>query len=53
MSFDEAVEGTKHYLLESMRLRLQSDVPIAFCLSGGVDSSSLASISKFCLIMML
>ena len=48
MSFDEAVEGSKHYLLESMRLRLQSDVPIAFCLSGGVDSSSLASISKFC-----
>jgi len=46
MSMDEAVEGTKHHLLESVKLRLRADVPLAFCLSGGVDSASLASIAK-------
>ncbi len=46
MSLNEAIEGTKHYLLESVKLRLRSDVPLAFCLSGGIDSASLASIAK-------
>ena len=46
MTSQDAVEGTKHYLKESMRLRLRSDVPIAFCLSGGIDSTLLASIAK-------
>lgn len=45
MKLDEAVEGVKHHLMESMRIRLRSDVPLAFCLSGGVDSASLASIA--------
>lgn len=45
MSLDDAIEGTRHHLLESMRIRLRSDVPLAFCLSGGVDSASLASIA--------
>ncbi|WP_416897448.1 MAG: asparagine synthase (glutamine-hydrolyzing) [Minwuia sp.] len=43
MSFGEAVDGIWHHLSESMRLRLRADVPIAFCLSGGVDSAALAS----------
>jgi len=43
---EEAVEGSRHYLLESVKLRLRADVPLAFCLSGGVDSASLASIAK-------
>ena len=46
MSYRDALEGTKHHLFESVRLRLRSDVPLAFCLSGGVDSSSLVSIAK-------
>ena len=46
MTLDDAVEESKYHLLESVKLRLRSDVPLAFCLSGGVDSASLASIAK-------
>jgi asparagine synthase (glutamine-hydrolysing) len=45
MTFEDAVEGTRVLLRESLRLRLRSDVPLAFCLSGGVDSASLVSIA--------
>ncbi len=45
MSKEEAIEGTRHHLIESLRIRLRSDVPLAFCLSGGVDSASLVSIA--------
>ena len=31
-------------MIESLKLRIRADVPIAVCLSGGVDSSALASI---------
>lgn len=43
MTLDEAVEGFRHYFTESIRLRLRADVPLAFCLSGGVDSSAIVS----------
>jgi asparagine synthase (glutamine-hydrolysing) len=46
MSFAEAVEGTRERLINSVKMRLRSDVPIAFCMSGGVDSNSLISIAK-------
>ena len=46
MTMDEAIEGSRYHLLESLKLRLRADVPLAFCLSGGVDSASLASIAK-------
>ena len=45
ISINEAVENTKKLLINSVRLRMRSDVPLAFCLSGGVDSSGLASIA--------
>ncbi len=45
MSEAYAVEGVRHQLIESVRLRMRSDVPLAFCLSGGVDSASLVSIA--------
>ena len=40
----ENYEKIKDLLTESMKLRLRSDVPLAFCLSGGVDSASLVSL---------
>jgi asparagine synthase (glutamine-hydrolysing) len=45
MTMAEAVEGFRTRLHDSMRIRLRADVPLAFCLSGGVDSSALASIA--------
>ncbi|MEO8551320.1 MAG: asparagine synthase (glutamine-hydrolyzing), partial [Kofleriaceae bacterium] len=46
MSREEAVAGTRERLIRSVELRLRADVPIAFCMSGGVDSNSLISIAK-------
>ena len=46
MKSEEAAEGINHYLIKSLNLRMRSDVPIAFCLSGGIDSSLLASHAK-------
>ena len=37
------MEETKKLLFNAINLRLRSDVPISFCLSGGVDSTILAS----------
>jgi len=39
ITFEEAVEETERLLLESVRLRLVSDVPIGVLLSGGIDSA--------------
>ena len=46
LSYEDVLEGTREALIRSVRLRLQSDVPLAFCMSGGVDSNSLVSIAK-------
>ncbi len=46
MNINDAVNGVKKKLTKSLELRMRSDVPIAFCLSGGVDSSLLASHAK-------
>jgi asparagine synthase (glutamine-hydrolysing) len=39
IAFEEAVEETERLLVESVRLRLVSDVPIGVLLSGGIDST--------------
>jgi len=45
MSAAEALEGARQRLFDSVRVRLRADVPLAFCLSGGVDSATLAAIA--------
>jgi asparagine synthase (glutamine-hydrolysing) len=45
MSFEEALDGVRERLFESVRLRLRADVPLAFCLSGGIDSTLLVAIA--------
>jgi asparagine synthase (glutamine-hydrolysing) len=46
MTYREAVEGAKERLIRSVELRLRADVPLAFCMSGGIDSNSLIGIAK-------
>ncbi|MBM3968025.1 MAG: asparagine synthase (glutamine-hydrolyzing), partial [Planctomycetes bacterium] len=46
MSFEDAVYGAREHLIRSVELRLRADVPLAFCMSGGVDSVALISIAK-------
>ena len=43
-SFDEAVKKTRALFLDSLKLRMRSDVRVGSCLSGGVDSSAIVSV---------
>ncbi|MCG9884936.1 MAG: asparagine synthase (glutamine-hydrolyzing) [Cyanobacteria bacterium] len=45
MSYADAVAKTKELLIEAVRIRMRSDVPMAFCMSGGIDSNSLIAIA--------
>ena len=45
INISEAIQTSKELLVESVKKRLRADVPIAFCLSGGIDSGSLSSIA--------
>jgi asparagine synthase (glutamine-hydrolysing) len=46
MSHEEAVGQVREALLDAVRIRLRADVPLAFCMSGGVDSNSLIAIAR-------
>lgn len=44
-SFEDAVSETRLLLERAVETRMRADVPLAFCLSGGVDSATLAAIA--------
>jgi asparagine synthase (glutamine-hydrolysing) len=46
LSYEDSVALVREALVRSVKLRLRADVPLAFCLSGGVDSNALIAIAK-------
>src|SRR3990167_5329535 len=46
LQFQDATSIARELLINSVKSRLRADIPIAFCMSGGVDSNSLISIAK-------
>lgn len=45
LTYQDAVASTREAVIHAVRLRMRSDVPLAFCLSGGVDSNSLIAVA--------
>lgn len=46
VSYGEAVAGARKTLIRAVDHCLRAHVPIAFCLSGGIDSNALAGIAR-------
>ncbi|XOV79171.1 MAG: asparagine synthase (glutamine-hydrolyzing) [Aestuariibacter sp.] len=45
-NFEDAVKQTKSLFFDAVKLRMRSDVPVGVTLSGGLDSSSIATAMK-------
>jgi asparagine synthase (glutamine-hydrolysing) len=46
MTYEEATAGTREAVIDAVRLRMRADVPLAFCMSGGIDSNTLISTAR-------
>ncbi len=46
LRFADSVALAQESLIRAVRLRMRADVPLAFCMSGGVDSNTLISIAR-------
>lgn len=46
LTLKKTISKAKDLFSKSLELRLRSDVPIALCLSGGIDSTTIASLAK-------
>jgi asparagine synthase (glutamine-hydrolysing) len=46
LGYDDVLSEVRDALIRSVRLRLRADVPLAFLMSGGVDSNALISIAR-------
>ena len=46
ITFEEATEKLRELFFKNVRLHLRSDVPVGLTLSGGIDSSSIASVMR-------
>ena len=45
-SYEDFVERTRYAIIRSVELRMRADVPLAFCMSGGIDSNTLISTAR-------
>lgn len=46
ISYSSAVKKSKKIILETFKQKFRADVPMAFCLSGGIDSNTIVSVAK-------
>lgn len=51
LSRSEHVEAVRAQLIETVTRRMRSDVPLAFCMSGGIDSNAIIAIAAKVLSM--
>jgi asparagine synthase (glutamine-hydrolysing) len=46
MKYEDAVAGVRQHLIDAVGVRLRGDVPLAYLLSGGVDSNAIVGIAR-------